>query len=185
LQTFNLNHYEQACYKFSGIQRQNHAFFVGKRVYWVALKPVCEALNVEYTRIFKNVKADPILGPALAIQPMQISGDDQVRQMVCLPEFLIYGWIFSIKSSSKELILYKQECYKALFEYFHGAITARKELIKEKASIQKERLALESELRSTVTFNRFEQLKASEARIGIQLKKLDNEEFENQMTLFS
>ena len=33
---------------------------------WIALKPICEALGIEYTRTFKNVSADPIIGPALA-----------------------------------------------------------------------------------------------------------------------
>ena len=40
---------------------------------WIALKPICEALGIEYTRTFKNVSADPIIGPALAKQPMQVS----------------------------------------------------------------------------------------------------------------
>jgi prophage antirepressor-like protein len=41
---------------------------------WIALKPICEALGIEYTRTFKNVSADPIIGPALAKQPMQVPG---------------------------------------------------------------------------------------------------------------
>ncbi len=61
--------------------------------YWIALKPICEALNIEYSRSFKNVKNDPILAPVLAIQPMQVSknGILQGRNMVCLPEKFIYN----------------------------------------------------------------------------------------------
>ena len=56
------------------IQFNDHTLFAvpANGQWWVAIKPVCEALNVEYTRQFKNIKADDILGPALAVQPMQV-----------------------------------------------------------------------------------------------------------------
>ena len=66
--------------------------------YWIAIKPIMEALGVEYTRQFKNLKEDKILGAALALQPMQVPGD-QTRNYACLPEFFIYGWLFSIQSA--------------------------------------------------------------------------------------
>ena len=44
--------------------------------FWIAIKPVCEAIGVEYTRAFKNVKEDAI------------QGDDQVRSFSCLPELI-------------------------------------------------------------------------------------------------
>ena len=53
--------------------------------YWVAIKPVCEAINVEYTRIFKNIQADPALAPRLAKQPIMVPGDSQPRKYVCIP----------------------------------------------------------------------------------------------------
>lgn len=70
--------------------------------YWIALKPICEALNIEYTRSFKNVKNDPILAPELAVQPMQVSknGKSQLRNVTCITEKYIYGWIFSLRSES-------------------------------------------------------------------------------------
>ena len=84
--------------------KSNPLLFLSKDgTFWIAIKPVCEAIGVEYTRAFKNVKEDAILGPALAVQPMQVSGDDQVRSFSCLPEYLIYGWLFSIQSDSAEL----------------------------------------------------------------------------------
>ena len=44
--------------------------------FWIAIKPVCEAIGVEFTHAFMNVNEDAILGPALAVQPMQVPGDD-------------------------------------------------------------------------------------------------------------
>ena len=153
--------------------------------FWIAIKPVCEAIGVEYTRAFKNVKEDAILGPAVAVQPMQVSGDDQVRSFSCLPEYLIYGWLFSIQSDSAELLEYKRECYQVLFDFFNGTITGRKNLILEKAKIQQERLALETGLRKTEDFTRYENLRAMEARLGISLKRTEAQEVKDQLDLFN
>ena len=67
--------------------------------FWIAIKPICEALNLEYTRQFKNLKEDEILNQLLAEQPM-VGADNRIRKMVSLPEKYIYGWLFSINSSS-------------------------------------------------------------------------------------
>jgi hypothetical protein len=169
--------------KFLEFKGKTLLFLSKDGIYWIAIKPVCEAIGVEYTRAFKNVKEDTILGPALAIQPMQVPGD-QVRSLSCLPEYLIYGWLFSIHSESPELLEYKKECYKVMYDFFHGTITNRRDLLREKALIQRERQALEIELRQIDNFTRFNDLKAKEARLGISLKQNDNEEFKNQMNLF-
>ena len=70
---------------------------------YVAIKPVCEAVNVDYTQQFKNINADSILGPVLCKHTMQVPGE-QVRNYACLPERYVYGWIFSIKSKSETSI---------------------------------------------------------------------------------
>lgn len=58
---------------------------------------------------------------------MQVPGD-QARNMICLPEEYIYGWLFSINSDSPELLLYQKECNHILYNHFHGVITRRSEL---------------------------------------------------------
>lgn len=174
---------KQSIVKFLQFKGKNLLFLQKNGTYWIAIKPVCEALNIEYTRIFKNISNDIIFGPALAKQPMQVPGD-QVRNMICLPEHLIYGWIATINSSSKELIEYKKECFDILFNHFHGAITNRRELIFQKAQTEIERSKKEFSLRSNQDFNSWEQLKALEARIGKQLKESDRLEINEQMQLF-
>lgn len=169
--------------KFLEFKGKNLLFLSKDGIYWIAIKPVCEAINVEYTRAFKNIKEDPILGPALAVQPMQVP-NDQVRNLACLPEHLVYGWIFSIKSESAELLEYKKECYQVLFDFFHGTITGRKDIIREKAMIKRERVGLETELRNNDSFVRLENIRAKEARLGILLKRIDSEEFNVQYSIF-
>ncbi len=174
---------KQTLVKFLDFNGKSLLFLHKNGTYWVAIKPVCEALKVEYTRSFKNVQADSILGPALAVQPMQVPGE-QLRNMSCLPEYLIYGWIFSIQSASKELQEYKKECYEILFEHFHGTITERRELLAQKALTEMDRSKREIALRLNPDFNSWEQLKAQEARIGKRLKEADRREINEQMQLF-
>ncbi len=174
---------KQRITKFLEFKGKNLLFVTKEGIYWIAIKPVCEVLGVDYIRQFKNISDDPILGPALSKQTMQVPGD-QSRNMVCLPEHLIYGWIFSVKSESPELLEYKKECYNILFDYFHGIITGRRELIRGGAIIKHERIVLEEQLRKSDIFVKYENIKAQEARIDIHLKRIDSEELNIQFDLF-
>lgn len=110
-------------------------FISADGTYWIPFRPICEALNIDEIRSYKNLKNDPILGPALSKQTIQVSknGKKQLRNMTCIPEKYIYGWIFSLRSESKELTEYKLTCYDLLYNHFHGAITNRKkDLITQK-----------------------------------------------------
>jgi hypothetical protein len=99
--------------------------------YWVAIKPICEALKLEYTRQFKNIKEDDILGQLLAEQPM-VGADGRTRKMTSLPEFYIYGWLFSIQSASKDLRKYKWECYRVLYSDSQLAAALNKPVVSGK-----------------------------------------------------
>jgi hypothetical protein len=63
---------KQTIAKFLELKGKNLLFLQKNGTYWIAIKPVCEAIKVEYTQSFKNIHANPILGPALAVQPMQV-----------------------------------------------------------------------------------------------------------------
>jgi len=175
---------KQQLEKFLEFNGKTLVFIAVNGTYWIALKPVCEAIGVPYSRHLRTIKTDPILGPAWSLETMQVPGD-QARKMVCLPEYLIYGWLFSIKSNSPELIEYKKECYTVLYNYFHGVITRRKKLFEEKARIQNERNKLGNELREDPRFVRLEDLRAREARIGKELKDMDTSELYEQLEIFT
>ncbi len=89
--------------------------------FWIAIKPICAVLNVDYKTQFKNVKADPILRKAVGVQKVT-AADYKQREMSCLPEFFIYVWILQIQSNSNELMEYKLECARLLYKNFKGAI---------------------------------------------------------------
>ena len=50
--------------------------------------------------------------------------------------------------------------------------------------LQKERVLLETDLRNDTRFVKLEELKAGEARIGKNLKRLDDEAITQQLSLF-
>lgn len=174
---------KQQIEKFLEFNGKTLLFLAVNGTYWVALKPICESLNVHFDRQYRSLKEDEILGPATSIQTVQVPGD-QARKMACLPEHLIYGWLFSIRSESKELIIYKKACYEVLYDYFHGTITRRKKLFEEKAKIQSQRNKLELELRAIDGFVKLEDLRAREARIGKELKEMDTSELNEQLDMF-
>ena len=174
---------KQSFEKFLEFNGKTLVFLAVDGTYWIAVKPVCEALGIVFDRQLRTLKQDPILVPAWALQPMQVPGD-QLRKMVALPEKFIYGWIFSIRSVSNELLEYKRACYNILYEYFHGTITRRKKLFEEKARIQTERNHLEADLRKQDNFIKLEDLRAREARIGKELKEMDTSELHEQLDMF-
>ena len=165
--------------------------FNGKTIYfqsydgqfWIAIKPICEALNLEYTRQFKNLKEDKILSQLLAEQPM-VGADNRIRKMVSLPEKYIYGWLFSINSSSEDLKNYKKECYDVLYNYFHGTITGRKELLKLQIETDIEINIAESELLQSEAFQKLQELKKKSSTIKKELSKNDKE-VKDELTLFN
>ena len=146
--------------------------------YWIALKPICKALNIEYTRSFKNAKSDPILGSELAVQPMQVSknGKTQVRNVTCIPEQFVYGWIFSLRSDSEELTEYKRTCYNLLYNHFHGTITNRKELLIERNMIDTEIFEMKKALKEEdQKYKQLKELENKRKTLSTQLNSIDKE----------
>lgn len=164
------------------IKGKNVWFLRKDEGYFIAIKPICEALQIEYTRAFKNLKEDSILAPELAKQPMQVPGD-QMRNFICLPEKFIYGWLFSIHSENPILIEYKKKVYDILFNHFHGSLTERKNVLIEKAEIKTKRQLIEVALKEDERYSELCELKGRELRIGKTLKDLDEKLIDSQLAL--
>jgi hypothetical protein len=153
---------------------------------WISLPSLCKALNIHANRHYRNAKNDPIIGPGLSIQTVQVSknGQKQGRSVTCIPERLVYGWLFTIKSDSPELLEYKKTCYDLLFNHFHGTIGGRRELLLEKVELKTELHKIEAELREqNESAKRADELKKKLKSINGKLSSLDNQVV-NQKTLF-
>src|SRR5690606_4250867 len=123
--------------KFLQFNGQNIFFINSNGEYWIALKPILDALNLAANRYLKKTKRDYFFGTCLDTVSIQVenNGINQGRKMVCLPEKYIYGWICTLNADSKELNDYKKTCYELLYNHFHGTITNRKELLIERDTI--------------------------------------------------
>ena len=118
---------KQSITKFLEFNGKNLVFLSNDGTYYVAVKPICEALQIDYIEQFKDIKKDSILGPVLCKHTIQIPGD-QGRSMICLPEKYIYGWLFSVKSESLALLEYKRKCYELLYDFFMVLLLSVKSL---------------------------------------------------------
>lgn len=150
--------------------------------WYVAVKPICEVLNVEYTRAFKNLKTDKILSQLLAEQPI-VGADGKRRNMLCLPEKYVYGWLFSINSASPELEEYKLQCYDILYGHFHGNLSYRYESLNELEELDYQLQQAKEELQSAEAFQKIQELKERKTTLGKRLRKLDNDLLNGQMAI--
>lgn len=159
-------------------------FLAADGQYWVALKPICEALGVNYDRQYKNLKESPLLGQLYAKQHM-VGADNRLRKMVSLPERYIYGWLFQIRSESPELIAYQKDCCDLLYNHFHGAIAGRKDLMAKKVQISLQRQELIDKLTQSEDYLLAQKLEAKEKQINKELRSMDKDLYSDQLSLFS
>jgi len=164
--------------KFLEFNGKNIVFISVEGFYWIAIKPICDALNIDADRSIKNIKIDPILAPEWSKQTIQVSknGKKQLRNVTCIPEKFIYGWIFSLRSDSKELTEYKKTCYNLLYNHFHGTITNRKELLIERIDVDTEMHTIKRNLQEfDAQYKRLETLQTKKKVLNNQLNTIDKE----------
>jgi len=169
--------------KFLEFNSKTIFFVAADGQYWIALKPICEALNVNWNRQFQNLKENVILSQLFAEQQM-VAADGKLRKMISLPEFYVYGWIMQIQSESVELQKYQWECYRVLYDYFHGMITEREQVLKAKTLDELEIERLEDELEDMPQFRKIQELTAKKNRSIKLLQKLDRDMVDAQLDIW-
>jgi hypothetical protein len=90
----------------------------------VAMKPIAEALGLEWSGQLKLIKNDLVLHKGMVVTSIPSEGG--VQDTVCLPLEYLNGWLFKVPASRytgkkrETIIRYQEECYSALYEYFHN-----------------------------------------------------------------
>lgn len=147
---------------------------------YVPVKPICEAIGVDFPSQYRKINEDEILKPTVALRAT-VGADDKDREMFCLPLKYIYGWLFSInpenvKEEVKQTVLeYKSKCYDALYDYFSGNMKKTLEANNAEIELLKEiNLALSEEKEAKVRRKNAEN----------KLNKLRAERLNPQPTLF-
>ena len=111
IQTINFNNQQLLTVEKDGIK-------------YVAVKPVCDSLGLDWASQFTKIKSNEVLEPAIVFITT-VAEDGKNREMVCLPIDYINGFLFGIDTSrvSEEVrpvvLYYQKECYRVLFEFWN------------------------------------------------------------------
>ncbi|MCG9094979.1 phage antirepressor N-terminal domain-containing protein [Laribacter hongkongensis] len=98
----------------------------------VAMRPICEAIGLQWNGQFERIKRDDVLSTCVVMTTTQMPGDNQKRELTCLPLDYLNGWLFGIDTNRcraeirPRLIEYKRECYQALAAYWMDSKPARR-----------------------------------------------------------
>lgn len=96
---------------------------------YVVMKPIAEALGLEWSAQYRRILRDEVLSVVAIMATQVLPGDDQIREVMALPIDFMNGWLFGITASKirleyrEPLIQHKRECYRVLFEHWHGKQT--------------------------------------------------------------
>ena len=92
---------------------------------YVAMRPLCDALEVTWPRQRRAIKNDPVLASTVA-EMATVGADGKTRSMLCLPLDYLNGWLFRLDAGRYKpgdprrdrIIAYQRECYRVLRDRF-------------------------------------------------------------------
>lgn len=150
--------------------------------HWVAVKPLCEALEVNYKHQQQVISQDEKLSQ-LSCLHKTTGTDGKSYSMLCLPYKYIYGYLFSINSPSPVLREYQWKCYEVLYDHFHSIVSKRKALLQEKADAALRIAELQEQFDDNPEYQELLQLRQFQNKLPNRLKKLDEGLRDNQLDL--
>ncbi|AWN47142.1 phage P22, antirepressor protein [Methylobacterium terrae] len=93
---------------------------------FVALKPIVQAMGLDWSAQFRRLKRDPILSEGIAVMATPF-GPGGTQEATCLRLDLLHGWFFTIDTSripddaTRESVqAYQREAYDVLHSAFTG-----------------------------------------------------------------
>lgn len=119
---------------------------------FVPLKPICEAIGIDWERQRKTINEHPVLKEVPSLQAVPSAGG--MQEMLCLPLDFIPGWLFMINANAVNeaakpmLIAYQRECYKALRDYFFGKPDVIADRSAQILALRKQKQAHESAIKA-------------------------------------
>lgn len=151
----------------------------------VPIKPICEALGIDYSNQYKKLKEDEDLLSVMVLSTITDSSG-RPNEMLCLPLEFVFGWLFTInpknvKPEAQEAVRsYRMECYRTLYSHF----TAYSRFNEDKQAILSDEFEKYQELQAN--FNQAKKDLAESKKRMNMAKDLTFEEWEEkqkQMTL--
>ncbi len=114
---------------------------------YVAVKPICDSLGVDWKSQYQRIKDDPVLSEGMVTVTIPSPGGEQ--ETTCLKLDFVNGWLFKIDArrvkddnTRQKLLTYQRECYKVLFDALYGKRAPEPDLIDAEDAQESEALKL-------------------------------------------
>ena len=94
---------------------------------FVAMKPIIENIGLQWEAQYKRILRHPVLKGSMSMMDIQVDGDVQRRQYLCLPLSMLNGWLFGVdvnrvkEEIKPKLVQYQRECFDVLAKHFMPA----------------------------------------------------------------
>jgi len=94
---------------------------------YVALKPICDFLKVDWSSQYKRIQDDDVLDVEQRTINFTRPGERQERPMTALPIEFLHGWVFGISAKRlrkpdpaqvAKIQKYRRDCFRVLWEAF-------------------------------------------------------------------
>ncbi|UYZ99669.1 phage antirepressor N-terminal domain-containing protein [Moraxella bovis] len=105
-------------------------------VAYVAMKPICENIGLDWTAQRQRLVRDEVLNSTM-VMITTVATDGKMRELLCLPIHYLNGWLFGVDTNrvkaeiKDKLITYKKECYQALFDYWNNGVAVNPRATKD------------------------------------------------------
>ncbi len=104
---------------------------------YLPVRPICQFLGLAWSGQFERIKRDPVLSDAIRFVRLIQTEEGQVGdpEVLCLPLEFFPGWLFGVSASRVKpelrdrIILYRRECYRALWNNFKHDIMPSTDLV--------------------------------------------------------
>jgi len=109
----------------------------------VAVKPIVEALGLDWAGQLQRIKRDPVLSKGMGVITIPF-GRGGPQKSICLKLNLLNGWLFKIDANRvrpeirQRVLDYQEECYEVLHMHFsdEGARLVQQEHERESLSLR-------------------------------------------------
>lgn len=92
-------------------------------VHHVALRPICDALGIDWEAQRMRIRRHPVLGETACVTKA-VAADGKEREVMALPLSMLNGWLFGVSVNRvkpelrEKLIQYQRECFDVLARHF-------------------------------------------------------------------
>lgn len=122
--------------------------FTRNQTHYVAMKPICENIGLQWEAQLKRIQRNAILNTAMSMMDTPTNGGKQ--KTACLPLDYLNGWLFGVDARRvkpeirERLLTYQRECFRVLNNHFNQP----KQAIKLPAPANADILATRAEMHS-------------------------------------